>query len=513
VPAPAARSIVREVRDVETTAAAIREIVQAGHGDADLRGLLAGVCDTVSRAFGFDRVAVAEYHAAAHEVTLLALVGATAEHVPARIALAQVPLLERSIGTKQLVQTASAGDEQALPPDLVQACGLTSVFCIPLFSSERCLGFLVGDRGGERFTLDEEDAAALELVALTTAALVDRVLVGEEMQRLDSMKSEFIAIASHELRTPLASVFGISVTLDERGDELTDAERHQLRRALREQAQRIRNLVDQLLDLSRFDVTAVELSPKPIELRQKLEQLVSLVAADAEIELEVPSTLSACVDPLALDRIVSNLLSNSLRYGGAPITIGAVGDESRLRITVEDRGPGVPDEFVPRLFERFSRSERSADSVPGSGLGLAIARAYARSHGGDLTYEHARPHGACFTLALPTTATTQALGPERPPAARVARPPSVSAPQRAPVVVTVTPPAAARTMRELLDDYHAVLVGPDRVTLEPIDDVRRGTVVYRVVQAAHTIAEQFPDADIFFVAEDGNRWRLPPPPI
>jgi hypothetical protein len=58
-----------------------------------------------------------------------------------------------------------------------------------------------------------------------------------------------------------------------------------------------------------------------------------------------------------------------------------------------------------------------------------------------------------------------------------------------------------------------VLVGPDRVTLEPIDDVRRGTVVYRVVQAAHTIAEQFPDADIFFVAEDGNRWRLPPPPI
>jgi signal transduction histidine kinase len=501
------------MRDVETTAAAIREIVQAGHGDAELRDLLTGVCNTVSRAFGFDRVAVLEYHPVAHEITLLAVVGASAEEVPARVALATAPLLDRAIETKQLVQTADARDDRALPQDLVAACGITSVFCIPLFSGDRCLGFLAGDRGGEPFALDEEDAAALELVALTTAALVDRVLVGEEMQRLDSMKSEFIAIASHELRTPLTSVYGISVTLHERGDDLTDAQRHELRRALREQAQRIRNLVDQLLDLSRFDIAAVALSPQPTGLRPKLEQLVALLSTDAEISLDVPPTLSASVDSIALDRIVSNLLSNCLRYGEPPITIGAVGDESQLRITVEDSGLGVPDDFVPRLFERFSRSERSADVVPGSGLGLAIARAYARAHGGDLTYEHARPHGARFILVLPTDAKAPSPHRDHAPLARFRWPAASPAPRRVPVVVTITPPEAARTLRDLLDDYHAVLVGPDRVTLEPIDDVRRGTVVYRVVQAAHTIVQQFPEADMFFVAEDGNRWRLPPPPI
>lgn len=85
--------------------------------------------------------------------------------------------------------------------------------------------------------------------------------------------------------------------------------------------------------------------------------------------------------------------------------------------------------------------------------------------------------------------------------------------RRAPVVVTATPPEAARALRDLLDDYRAVLVAEDRIELEPMDDVRRGTVIYRVIQASRTVADTYEEARMYFVAEDGNSWRLPPPAL
>jgi two-component sensor histidine kinase len=332
------------------------------------------------------------------------------------------------------------------------------------------------------------------------------------MQRLDSMKSEFIAIASHELRTPLTSVYGISVTLDERDHALSDAERPQLRRTLREQSERLRALVDQLLDLSRFDVTGVEIAPASAPLATRLHELVELLAPDQHVAIDVDPQLTGWVDPVALDRIVSNLLSNALRYGRPPITIDAIGGETHLRLAVEDRGPGVADAFVPRLFERFSRGESSMHHVAGSGLGLAIARAYARAHGGDVVYEHARPTGARFVVTLPTK--PRALPDPSPAPQRPSVPPGAASPSAlGPVIVTVSPPEAARALCRLLDDYHAVLVTPERVEIKPVDRVRRGTVIYRVIQVAQTVADEYDDAVMYFVAEDGNLWRLPPPRI
>ena len=500
------------VLDVETTSAALREIVLA-QGNAPSEDLLAHICGVVSRSFGFDRVAITRYHEPLGEVALAAVVGEPRHASPSPLPLDEAPVLTRALEAQRVVFVADARAEAALAEAVVDAFGITSMFCVPLLSSGGCLGFLVGDRRGARFELDDGALAALDVIAVVTATLLEKLLVAEEMQRLDSMKSEFIAIASHELRTPLTSVYGISVTLEERGDELSDAQRRELRRVLREQSERIRSLVDQLLDLSRFDVAGVEMSPTSTPLAPKLRELVDLIAPEHPVSLEIERELTAWVDPVALDRIVSNLLSNALRYGRPPIRISAVGGDAHLRLAVEDRGAGVPDEFVPRLFERFSRSDASGATVAGSGLGLAIARAYARAHSGDLVYEHARPSGARFVVTLPTTAPapTDAARPgrQRAPAWTDGAAPS----RLAPVIVTVTPPDAARALRNLLDDYHAVLVAADRVEIEPVDHVRRGTVIYRVMQAARTIAAAFDDADMYFVAEDGNMWRLPPPPI
>jgi signal transduction histidine kinase len=503
------------VREVERATAAVREIVLASQGEALVADVWGRICAAVAGSLDFSRVLIVRYQPAAREVTTVALVGDTPEHIPARLPLGELPLFERAMETQRIGYVADARTEPAVSAALVDAYGLTSLFCVPLFSSDHCLGFLVGDRGGDAFELDEIELAALDMVGVVSGTLLEKALVQEEMQRLASVKQEFVAIASHELRTPLASIYGASVTLDERGDVISDEDRRSLRRTLREQTERLLNLVKELLDLSRFDIAAVDVSPVPIALRAKLEQLVALAAAGDAVSIDVDETIEACVDPVALDRIVSNLLSNALRYGGPPIAIRAAGDQSQLLLAVEDHGAGVADSFVPHLFERFSRSDESRGTTGGSGLGLAIARAYAQAHGGDLFYERIRPHGSRFVLSLPNTApgTGSSREPARPPRAGPPWDTTSPALRLPPVIVTVSPPEAAHALRELLDDHYARLIGDDRIEIEPIDEVRRGTVIYRVVQASRTVADRFEGARMYFIAEDGNPWRLPPPAL
>jgi signal transduction histidine kinase len=97
---------------------------------------------------------------------------------------------------------------------------------------------------------------------------------------------------------------------------------------------------------------------------------------------------------------LSNLVVNALRYGETPVVVSAEQNDRHFRLTVEDSGEGVAPEFVPDLFERFSRS-RGSETRTGTGLGLAIARSYAQAHRGDLVYERATPSGARFQLVLP----------------------------------------------------------------------------------------------------------------
>jgi signal transduction histidine kinase len=120
-----------------------------------------------------------------------------------------------------------------------------------------------------------------------------------------------------------------------------------------------------------------------------------------DIDIAVPPDLETIVDPDAFDRVVSNLIVNALRYGDAPIRVFAEQPDRYFRLSVEDRGRGVPPEFVPQLFERFTRSRTAPTGTGGAGLGLAIAQSYAHAHGGDLLYEDAEPHGARFKLVLP----------------------------------------------------------------------------------------------------------------
>jgi signal transduction histidine kinase len=223
------------------------------------------------------------------------------------------------------------------------------------------------------------------------------------LERADEVKTNFVALAAHELRTPVASVKGIVDTLHARGELLDEERTAELETLLRQQADRMATLVEQLLDLSRLDAAAVPIQPRPLAIRQRVEELVRNAAGERrpDVRVDVAPDLAALVDPAAFDRIVTNLVVNALRYGSAPVVVTAERSDRHFRLAVEDRGAGVPPEFVPDLFERFTRSEETRLRAGGSGLGLAIARSYAQAHQGDLFYERADPHGARFQLVLP----------------------------------------------------------------------------------------------------------------
>jgi signal transduction histidine kinase len=255
----------------------------------------------------------------------------------------------------------------------------------------------------------DEELALLHALGTVTGLALDRVRLYQaehaarlQLERANELKANFIALAAHELRTPMTTIHGFVTTLHHLRDRLDEEQRETVRNALLEQTDRMARLIEQLLDLSRLDAEAIEIVPEHLNVRAQVEEIVRGVAPDpGVVEVAVPDDAEATVDRNVLDRVIGNLISNAFRYGRPPVIVSAERTDRHLRISVEDRGGGVPAEFVPDLFERFSRSDGSRAVATGTGLGLAIARSYARAHGGDLVYEDAQPTGARFRLVLP----------------------------------------------------------------------------------------------------------------
>jgi len=256
---------------------------------------------------------------------------------------------------------------------------------------------------------DEEFALLRTLGALTALAL-DRVTLFQAehqtrlaLERANEVKANFVALAAHELRTPMTTIHGFVTTLHHLSDRLEDEQREQVRDALLQQTQRMTGLIEQLLDLSRLDAEAIDITPEAIHVRDQVSEIVAAVAPDpGAVDIAIDADTVAVADRAALERIISNLVTNAFRYGTPPVTVRAEQNDRHFRLSVEDRGRGVAAEFVPDLFERFSRSEGSRADTVGTGLGLAIAQSYARAHGGELLYEDATPHGARFLLVIPS---------------------------------------------------------------------------------------------------------------
>jgi signal transduction histidine kinase len=371
----------------------VQAIIDAGLAHLELDALLAELLERIRTILGVDTVAVLLVDPERRELVARAAVGLE-EEVEQGL---RIPLGKGFAG-----RIAAEGRPIGLPDvehaevlnPLLRIKGVKSLLGVPLAVREHITGVLhVGTLTPRLFTRDETEL--LQLVAERLAVAIEKARVHDEMIALDELKLSFVAVASHELRTPTTAVYGILTTLRERGDTLGDDVRRQLEQTAWEQADRMRRLIEQLLDLSRLDAHSVTIYPQPLVLRQVLEEVAEATAPGA-VDIDVDPGVAVIADPLVLDRVVSNLVANASRYGKPPIRVVASQRDQFIRIVVSDAGDGVPDELLPRLFDRFERGT----SGHGSGLGLAIAKAYANAHGGDLLYTP-NDGGACFELILP----------------------------------------------------------------------------------------------------------------
>jgi signal transduction histidine kinase len=230
----------------------------------------------------------------------------------------------------------------------------------------------------------------------------------EELRRQEAARRAFVATASHELRTPLTLLQGTMELLEEdiRSGQIDELDALRQVDTARRELDRLSALSGELLDLSRLDA-AVPLRSEPVELGE----IVRAVAAEFELRARERSTSVEVIlpdasswghgDPDAVARVVRILLDNALRYGprGAPVSVEAHATAGEARITVADRGAGIPPEERDRIFERFHRGS-AAGSSGGFGLGLAIGRELARRMGGELVVDGDGADGTRFALTL-----------------------------------------------------------------------------------------------------------------
>jgi signal transduction histidine kinase len=308
------------------------------------------------------------------------------------------------------VRLVRGDDDELLDRALVmrRAVAEDGRVAIPLLVEGRCLGHLLGE--GCTRPLDELDLHLLSTIGLVAGVFVSKAEQYEELQRAleelrraDEHKDQFVSIASHELRTPIAVVYGIATTMVARGDELGRRQLHELRQALLEQSVRLHDLTEQLLDLSRFDAGRIRVHLRPFSPHESVEALLPRIAPDrlGDVQVEIDPAVELVSDPDAFERVVGNLIGNALKYGAPPVFVhGGCDLEGTFRLAVEDRGPGVPSQFVPRLFDRFTRADETRHSGDGAGLGLAIAQEFAEAVGAELDYEQAEPRGARFVLEV-----------------------------------------------------------------------------------------------------------------
>jgi two-component system sensor histidine kinase MtrB len=235
-----------------------------------------------------------------------------------------------------------------------------------------------------------------------TAAELERTV--RELRRLEAQGRRFVADVSHELRTPLAAMSAVTDVLDLEGE----GETGEALRLISEGTNRLSGLVNDLMEISRFDAGAAELNRDEIDLAESVRRTVASRWRQEQVETRLPGPgeLRARVDPRRLDVVTANLIGNALRHGAPPVrlTMGVRVDGAGMAwavIEVTDNGPGIAEEAMPHIFERFYKASTSRARSESSGLGLAITAENVRLHGGRIRAANLPRGGAVFTVELP----------------------------------------------------------------------------------------------------------------
>ncbi len=282
---------------------------------------------------------------------------------------------------------------------------------LPMLVGGRCVGGLVFGRfGGPAYP--PEHIRLAEFVAWHVGQLLEnrrmarRIASLEAQRELARMQDEFVSTISHELRTPLGFIKGYATTLLREDTDWDDATIAEFLKIIDEEADRLRELIDNLLDSSRLETGILAMTIEPTRLSTLVRDTVSRAQSlypKMELELVLEDPLPTIpMDATRVAQVLDNLLSNAHKYApDAPVTIRSSLDGGEVRVDVQDQGSGIPSEHIPHLFERFYRVPNSNSSARGTGLGLYICRKIIEAHGGEIGVDSEPGQGTTFYFTLP----------------------------------------------------------------------------------------------------------------
>lgn len=245
----------------------------------------------------------------------------------------------------------------------------------------------------------------LQDVTEANAASRELAHINAELRRANELNADVIAMLGHDIRTPLAAVRGFLELLDEGWETSSEDDRRTMISRARASASRLNEMVDRILSLAAIDSGTIKPVAARIDLAVELAAIADTAGLATRPELLIaPGTPTTCAfDPVHLDQVIGNLLTNAGRYGAEPIRITvSAADAGGVCVAVTDAGPGVPAAAEESLFSRFARTGADQEAVRGTGFGLYMAAQLAQANGARLSYRRATaqaPHA--FVLAIP----------------------------------------------------------------------------------------------------------------
>jgi signal transduction histidine kinase len=327
----------------------------------------------------------------------------------------------RAFAERRAIFTPNAAADDPDNADIYAAWNARAIMCAPIIAGDEPLGVLAV-YGRRTPVFAEEDLDLVQLLAdqagitLKSRQLLEEAAGIRAREEVTRLRDDFLSAAAHDIKTPLTSIMGYSQIMEMKAEAHPDrpVDMVVLRRVTRE-AERLRHLVDRLLDVGRAEAghfATADLEPLELtDLAREICERHSTPRHPCAVDADAP--VVADVDEIRVAQLMENLVENAKKYSpeGGQITVrvwsadGPEGEEAR--IAVRDRGIGIPPEDVPHVFERFRRAANIDDRrFAGMGLGLYICRTIAEQHGGRIWVDSRVGEGSTFHVALRTTSRT-----------------------------------------------------------------------------------------------------------
>jgi len=263
---------------------------------------------------------------------------------------------------------------------------------------------------GGRGRLSVDDQSVIESLATQLALALEGMRLSVEVRRVEleahtsRLKAALFSGVTHDIKTPLAAIMAAVTSLIE-GSGFSEDQRHEHLDTIRQEAERLHRVVNNLLDVARLRAGALVAAKVPSAIDEVMESALNRLRplfGDRLVEMRVGDDVpEVAIDVVQIDQVLTNLIENAIKFtpSGSPVSLAAVGHADGVRVTVFDHGPGIPKQDRTRIFEPFERGQASAS---GTGLGLAISNAIVIAHGGRMWVSDNPLGGAAFTFELPS---------------------------------------------------------------------------------------------------------------